>query len=622
MLAYKLFYLASLIAFSFGALTFFVLTLYYWRHRKTDRQAGAVFPAFTLVCAAAFVANLLLRLAVQNQNSGWFAGLSLAQGLLTGILPALLFHLVLAEAEPARAAHGWWRIVLPALYGIVILAAVVHGLNDADLLPFAWSDEVEWFPNLVLGSAAALGVGILWRSPRATLSTGQRYRRWMMLLLGAMALTSTANLLAPSQATSLLPDYLVLTFFCVTLYYKERLVFFDLLIKRGAFLLVALAALMAFFFVDGRYLERLPGNWTGSWIAALLLVPLWLVAPWVHARLSDAIDRLCLRRRYTAAEAERRFIGAIQIASSEEQLQTLAAESLRDIFQVEMRVDFGGSPEPPAGNGLVEALRHEQAALGWIAAPPRTNAIPYMSDDRRLLQSLARTLGVVLENVRFREQQAQHEEREQQLRLLASRAELKALRAQINPHFLFNALNAIAGLIGSNPALADETIEQLAQVFRYTLRKSENEWVRLDEELEFVAAYLNVERARFGERLSVAFDVEPEAGTVPVPAMSIQPLVENAVKHGVSAVTGIGTVRVRASLRNERLMVEVADNGPGFPAGFRLGGSGHGLRNVAERMERYFGGSARLVWESAGKVTRVHVEMPILVTTHASADRG
>ena len=89
---------------------------------------------------------------------------------------------------------------------------------------------------------------------------------------------------------------------------------------------------------------------------------------------------------------------------------------------------------------------------------------------------------------------------------------MKALRAQINPHFLFNALNAIAGLIQDQPELADETIEQLAQVFRYTLRKSENEWVRLDEEIEFVTAYLRVEQARFGERLQVEFAVDPGGG--------------------------------------------------------------------------------------------------------------
>jgi LytS/YehU family sensor histidine kinase len=223
---------------------------------------------------------------------------------------------------------------------------------------------------------------------------------------------------------------------------------------------------------------------------------------------------------------------------------------------------------------------------------------------------------VVLENVRFREQQKRQREREHQLVLLASRAELKALRAQINPHFLFNALNAIAGLIQDKPRLADETVEQLAHVFRYTLRDSENEWVRLSDEVEFVAAYLRVEQARFGDRLHVEFEIDPAAGQIPVPAMSIQPLVENAIKHGVSAHdwtegTVRGTVGVRTTL-NDFLWVEIFDNGPGFPHDFNLANaSGHGLRNVIERLKGYYGETAELICDCGRKGARVVMKIPL-----------
>ena len=219
---------------------------------------------------------------------------------------------------------------------------------------------------------------------------------------------------------------------------------------------------------------------------------------------------------------------------------------------------------------------------------------------------------MVLENVRFRDERRRHNEREQQLRLLASRAELKALRAQINPHFLFNALSVIAGLMQYQPELADETIEHLAQVFRYTLRKSESEWAPLGEEIEFVIAYLRIEQARFGERLQVVFDVDPAAARIPIPAMSIQPLIENAIKHGVSAREGRGIVSLRAALQDGLLSVEVQDNGPGFPSGFSLQdpGESHGLRNVAERLRGYYGDSATLCWESGGNGARVVLTFP------------
>jgi signal transduction histidine kinase len=620
MLGYKLLYLASLIAYTFGAVTFSVLTLYYWRQWRGSRRMGAriAFPAFSLVCAGAFVVNLAMRLTDAD-------ALLVVQTLLTGSVPPLLFQLVLAEAEPGPAGRGRWRVTLILFYVGTISAAVARFLNDADRVPAAWSDFIDLLPALLLGAAAVLGLTVVLRMRHKLTVAQRRYRRWTLALLMLMLACSLTNLVYPGPVASLAPDYLVLAFFCVTLYYKERLLFFDLLIKRGAFLLVALLALTAVFFVDGKHVERLPENWSGAWISALLVVPLWLAAPWVYSRLVETIDRVFLRRKYSHPEAERRFIGAIQAAATEDSLRALAEECLRDIFQSAAAVFFDPDAALPDGwqTGLAEELKRDQSRLGWILVPPRPDSIPRVSADSRLLQSLARTLSVVLENVRFRERQIRQDEREQELRLLASRAELKALRAQINPHFLFNALNAIAGLIGSNPQLADETVEQLAQVFRYTLRKSENEWVRLDEEMEFVAAYLNVERARFGDRLAVEFDVDSAAGELSIPAMSVQPLVENAIKHGVSGIQARGSVRVRAALRAGRLTVEVFDNGPGFPAGFRLSAAGHGLRNVAERIAGYRGGDARLAWESTGEGTRVWMEMPVTQTVnHASADCG
>jgi LytS/YehU family sensor histidine kinase len=250
--------------------------------------------------------------------------------------------------------------------------------------------------------------------------------------------------------------------------------------------------------------------------------------------------------------------------------------------------------------------------MGCIRLKARPNGVPFLSDDRRLLQSFARTLSLLLENVRFRVDRRRQQEREQELRWLAGRAELKALRAQINPHFLFNTLSVIAGLVHYQPELADQTIEQLAQIFRYTLRKSESEWAHLAEEVEFVSAYLRIEQARFGERLQLQFDIDPAAGNLLIPAMSIQPLIENAIKHGVSAAEGCGMVGLRVALERDSLSIEVSDNGPGFPPGFCLenAGNGHGLRNVAERLRGYYGDDARLCCDSGSQGARVVLSIP------------
>lgn len=605
----KLLYLVSLIAYMFGAITFSVLTLFYWRQRGGGRRKnrGAVFPAFASVCAIAFVLNLLLRIpAAQTDESVWGIALPAALAMATGLLPPLLVHVVVAE-------EGKGRYALIPFYTVALVASAGHALNDVGLLDFAWAERFDLAPAMVLGASGAVGLAIQYRSGLAS-AQRRRHRWWTRLLLLLVVLFCAASLTAPGAVVNVGPDYLVLAFFCVTLYYKERLVFFDLILKRAAFFLAGMAGLAVFLLLNPHSLDRLPQGGSQLWVTVLLVVLLWLSAPWMYGRVSQAIDSLCLGRRYSAPEAERAFIGAVQAASTEEELRTRAEVSLQEIFQSRSTVCFSQVDATDLEDGgLAVLLEGRGAPAGAVAVAPRRDSIPFLSDDHRLLRSLAQTLGVVLENVRFRDAQRRQEEREQQLRWLASRAELRALRAQINPHFLFNALNSIAGLIASDPRLADETIEQLAQVFRYTLRKSETEWVRLDEEVEFVMAYLNVERARFGERLHVEVDLPNEAGAVPVPAMTIQPLIENAVKHGISSVERRGVIRLIASLRDGRLTIEVCDNGPGFPSGFAVGDAGHGLRNVAERISGYYGSSAGLRCENTADGACVRLELPAMV---------
>jgi two-component system LytT family sensor kinase len=181
------------------------------------------------------------------------------------------------------------------------------------------------------------------------------------------------------------------------------------------------------------------------------------------------------------------------------------------------------------------------------------------------------------------------ERQEEQLRALATQAELKALKAQINPHFLFNTLNTIAQLIHTDSARAETTVERLAEMFRYVLDGSERGLVPLEEELVFVDTYLEIERARFGQRLRVTRQIAPQVSDAPVPSLILQPLVENAVRHGQGDGGSIDlTLRVRP--QDDAVLIAVADQGPGMPAGHRIGeGPGHGLHNVDERLKKTYG---------------------------------
>jgi len=577
---YSLLDLAALVVYIFGALTFSILTVFYWGERR--RTMRSVFPAFTLVCAAAFLGNLLFRVV----NLHVALPEVLVRSLTAGLIPPLILHLVFeAESNESRV----WRWVLAAVYTAGVVSNLLRGLD-------IWSEYVYRAPaaTLAMATTAALLLQVFSHRQRTPGERAQRSAVRVLLLL--MLACAAASLAGWSAFLFQAPDYLLLAFFCVILYYRERLLFFDLLVKRGAFLAVGLVILAGAFAIRQRV------NWN-PWAYALGLPLFWLAGPWVYAYVARAIDRVWLRRPYSAEEAERQFMRDIQAATTEEDLRTRAAGSLDGIFQARAEVRFDRpAAAGPDGDGLTAE---------FISLAARPNGIPFLSDDRRLLRSLARSLAMVLENVRFRVERRSQEEREQKLRWLASRAELKALRAQINPHFLFNALSVIAGLVHYQPEKADEAIEQLALVFRYTLRKSESEWAPLCEEVDFVSAYLRIEQARFGDRLHVEFDVEAAAANVAIPAMSIQPLIENAIKHGVSAAEGPGAVGLRAALHDGRLRVEVSDSGAGFPPGFTLeNGEGHGLRNVMERLRGYYGDAARLSWENRTSGTRVVLTLP------------
>jgi len=203
---------------------------------------------------------------------------------------------------------------------------------------------------------------------------------------------------------------------------------------------------------------------------------------------------------------------------------------------------------------------------------------------------------------------------EARLREETARAELAALQARINPHFFFNTLNTIISLLDDDPVGAEAVLERLAALFRYTFEAAGAWAVTLREELEFVGGYLDIERARFGERLRVEWDVAGESLDAPVPGLVLQPIVENAVGHGIAPRAGGGTVRVRSRVDDGVLLLTVADDGVGLPPGVADGGGGgHGLDNVRRRLATLYGagGSLRLGPGEDGHGTRVELRLPL-----------
>jgi LytS/YehU family sensor histidine kinase len=196
---------------------------------------------------------------------------------------------------------------------------------------------------------------------------------------------------------------------------------------------------------------------------------------------------------------------------------------------------------------------------------------------------------------------------------LVSEAELRALQSQINPHFLFNALNTLYGIIPREALGARKTVLNLSEIFRYFLQ-SERTLIRLSEEMEIVKAYLEIERLRLGPRLETEVTVDEAALSVLIPVLSIQPLVENAIKHGLSAKNDRGRLAVTATLKGGDVVIAVSDTGGGStvqkPSSHRSG-TGVGLANVKRRLQLCFGPNADLSMHSTPGGTRVQFSVPL-----------
>ena len=583
----------SIIVFTFGAPAFSALALIYLLQRK---RGNGLFRLFTVLCASAFLGNIVAAAFAINSQ---FVTTALA--LIAGILPPMMAHLILQQECGKRA-------LLRPFLGLFYVAPLIA--EAAVQSP--WSRYFEYSSQIILGATSAFSLALLVFTRRTRDRAERRQRIWNLVLFSILLLSAGAVYASDNPIFALVPDYVLLIFFAVRLYYTERLTFFDTFVRGGSFFaigvtLIALLLQTIPSFADV-FSTDFSTDWTHACLSILALMPIWIVGPFLYHRVARWTDYM-LGRKYSVIEAERLFMQTTQAEMSEAQLQSAAKLSFQEIFCCRAEVVFHARFSAVGPKDLV----HDLVPEGAIRLLSRENQIPFLSADRRLFDTLATTLGVLLQNVRLRAQQERQLLREQELAALASRAELRALRAQINPHFLFNALNAIAGWIRTEPEFADETIAQLAEVFRYTLQRSQNEWVQVCEEMDFIRSYLAVERARFRDRLEIEIEVEPAVNSLQIPAMVIQPIVETAIKHGASQAATKGKVKVAIRRDASILRIEVTDNGPGFPPTFTLEstGAGHGLWNVSERLKGYYSSQGKLQWENRPMGSCVTLELGI-----------
>jgi two-component system, LytTR family, sensor kinase len=198
-----------------------------------------------------------------------------------------------------------------------------------------------------------------------------------------------------------------------------------------------------------------------------------------------------------------------------------------------------------------------------------------------------------------------------------ARTHLQVLKMQLQPHFLFNTLNAIAELVHTDPEAADQMITRLGRLLRLSLDHASHQVVPLRQEADFLRVYAEIEQVRFQDRLQVVWDLEPDTMDAAVPTLLLQPVLENAIRHGVTPMAGRGRIVIASRREDEDLLLEVRDNGQGLPPG-GVPREGVGLRNVRERVTQLYGQRAQFTLTPAlggGTVARlrlpfIHCEVP------------
>ncbi|MGQ0643809.1 MAG: sensor histidine kinase [Gemmatimonadaceae bacterium] len=447
---------------------------------------------------------------------------------------------------------------------------------------------------------------------------------------------------ADSWFVALVGHHASLPLVLVILYQDYRFAFADLFLRRALSLLVLVGIAMSLHVVLATPLMRgMQSTGDESLFATAAHVALWvgtaLLYPLIRQGVGRFVDRMILNRAsYQHVRDDVAF--AIGRAGTPNEILERTCAVLGPVLGanvVTWRIDPDAVPSAHATLVLPRDTR-DRAAVNVPTAEAPCYVIDVgalvagrrlLSDDATLLESVAALAGRRIDALRVTQERFERDLREREILQLAAESELRALRAQLNPHFLFNALTTIGYLLRAAPERALGTLYRLTDLLRAVLRRPSGELVTLGEELEIIDAYLAIERERFEEKLHVHVDVPEELRTARIPPLLLQPLVENAVKHGISALTHGGSIFVsayvnrqsaRARNDNSELRIVIADTGAGFDsrAPSQQAEGGVGLSSVRRRLERHFGSSASFdVAAALGHGTTVTLAMPLVQYT-------
>lgn len=609
--------LLNMAGHSAGALVFGIFLFLLARDRAGSRLRGS---GLTFAAAGlAFVWNLgaLLLIAMPPEGSRWSSAIELLSFSSLSLLAPVLLHLSLNHRCPLAVAGYLTGAVAVALHlaeavldrpqfhvyalslmaiglGVVTLASAVHLVGSS-------SSDRQSILRRVLGTALLF----IFIGTYVHVGLDHGAHTWSHELVLHHASVPLALLIILHNHRFVLLDALIR--FCANV------------VLAGLFTFACLQMIQA----DTR-LSGAPAGVANRGALALGICLMLLLFALARERLQKLLTRIVFGRGDPATVARQLRSKAAELVDEPAYLcwaldriaEFMHSDRVRSIpEELAGRLRACGLTSPVLSTDLPELrksledlsievivpLRFSSAEAGFLLLGRRRGGQPYLSED---LKHLSQFGALVADQVQAF--------RESELRRLAVRAELRALQAQINPHFLFNALNTLYGLVPRQAAEARQTVMNLAEIFRYFLRNDDTT-IPLEEELRIVEAYLQIETLRLGGKLRKEIHVDPDALRIPIPILSIQPLVENAVKHGIAPHAAGGLVRLEARLAGGGLDILVEDTGGGFGAGGRdpKEGAGVGLENVARRLKLSYGPDAELRIGSGPNGTAVSFTVPV-----------
>ena len=615
--------LVNLLGFAVGVVLYALLllmTLRYPVRKKHKTQLDFLLLA-TAVLGLLWNAVELVALVAHDfgalENAPILAALSHSA---LGFLPAVIVHFTLQNSdEPTTKKSLAAGFLISAAYCLSLTAAVWHWESAifANIAPSPLGLQI-----LTFGYLGVLGALVL-SAFQQTVA-----RKTVLAATLTIFAVSALHLSRPDDGNSSLAVEIIghqasLPLALAILYEDFRFAFADLFLKRALSLLfLTLVVFGLYVFLAAPLIEMHKTHSATDSQPTFILLGFWiltaLIYPALHQFAVWLVDKMLLRRvnydylrKTLAARIEKNETAETVLDEVCITLATAltATADWRNEYSLENGKNAEYFSQTKTENVLVPTA---EPPFFELSLHDFKGGRRLLSEETEMLRNVAVMTARRIDGLRVTHERCEQELREQEIGKLASEAELRALRAQLNPHFLFNALTTIGYLIDAAPDKALRTLLQLTQLLRGVLRAS-GEFSSLGDELKLIESYLEIERARFEERLQVEIEIAPEFKKLRIPSLILQPLVENAVKHGIAPQKSGGAICLGARLENENLILTVSDSGAGISADelAEKRRNGVGLQNIEARLKSHYGEKAGLKVESrAGSGTTAQISLP------------